>query len=115
MWKRRGIIGLALFLGLTYGYLSSRLNVPYEFKAGQAIHVGDWQPSPLWFPSYVLARAQLYLVETRSGWTFRFDYCENYYRIASTTFGAVLFLIAAYTWMWINKKNQYNKRMNADQ
>jgi len=135
-WKLRLSSNLVV-LGLLYGYISALHNQnPYYPVPKNAmpektwIELGkckereyivrqwDWQPSPLWLPSYILCKIPpeepgVGIFWSRSGYLFR-SYAGLYlYRFSSTVLGGVIGLIIAIIIMNIKKVKQRKKQIDS--
>lgn len=91
--KRIGIILIvAIVLGSGYGCLSALMNQnPYDYTVTK--DAWHWQPSPVWFPSYILCKVPrngFGITHTRSGYLFRSEVNRKAYFIASTILGGIL-------------------------
>jgi len=109
-WKVRLTSNLVV-VGLLYGYISALHNQnpyypvpktgsPEKFWFELKSRAWDWQPSPLWLPSYLLCKVPpgepgIGIFWSRSGYLFR-SYAGLYlYRFSSTILGGVMGLILA--------------------
>jgi len=94
------ILVAAVVLGSAYGYTSAVENEnPYYPRPGGDAREEDqkrawnWEPSPLWFPSYLLCKVPrngLGIRHTKSGYQFRSGADRLVYRGASTVVGGLM-------------------------
>ena len=98
MMKTVAICILLVTLGGGYGFLSAMRNQnPYYSSSGEPLvpqdQIGkawDWQPSPVWLPSYVLCVGRpngFVISHTRSGYLFRSEERRKAYIRTSKTLG----------------------------
>lgn len=90
---KRNIITLVavVLLGAGYGCLSAFQNQnPYDPSVGKS--AWQWQPSPVWLPSFILCKApgNVGIRHTKSGYLFRSQADLIVYFSASTILGGII-------------------------
>ena len=110
------IIVLAV-AGCAYGILSARMNQnPYSSALGSGSSAGgdlqlawNWEPSPLWLPSYLLCKCPpngIGISYTRSGYLFRSEAARTFYFVGSGVVGAVFGLLVGFAIVILRKREK---------